>query len=934
MAGLADHLDDTSLRPLDLLLPDWLPSSAELPRDPEDAFAKSLALALSPPPGSRLRQEALEPEGPRERGVIEEVELEEFEEENHLWELAAKAVTVQPTLLTWDTSPQVFRLPPLLSHHPELFYAALRKTVDTPKVIPLNASYVASELRTVLVGYSGSLWIWDAEREEFNPGENAPEAIIVDGYTAAACSSIFERFLTIGTLLRRLQAVPDQLRGYLHILRLHTVIDHQDRASESWMHAFSHALTLVLSHIRDTLEKEPACPSWNLSSLHLEYESQEALLTALADLLRRDRRHIPPYRSFPSNMISALYKALDRATASSSPHVLQCTIAFLLQLSTQPCVKAVEDSLGLGQATFLAGFVDDLADVANVTDDPVPKEVKAFEMILPTDVRQTLERGRKSLALLKKACPSHILCGRSAEDIDNAEHLRWIWSDAEVQSIQIQAERQADLLRTLVERWKLGLATHQVSKDVPFPRLADAANPFDTSVVPLPPAGSSNDNAFTEFLQSHPAPLLPSFAPTLPLLLHHVFAKILARSKVISHALLETLLSPPSQEGGADLLAYIHILKSFHLLSFTPFTELLANALFVHPSPEIAHAPGTRSRVRARLGIASLPHQVTGEEFAAVGLGVGLTQRGQWPPGGSDLNWILRRVVIDALAADMQGRAESTHIDKVWEEADSIVGFGIRDIEEGDDAWLDPLAVEALDFLDLQYKVPRSLAVILSDNVVSKYRGIFSFLLRVLRVDTVVRTIFHPSFHESLFPASAQHTRLLYRTRFLAQSFITSLVDYLFDTAIRSPWDAFHARLTHVRESNAHDTELQDVFAVAAYHDAVMDSILEGCMLRSHQTKLAGELKTSLGTVLLLGQLVLDRRRGTVSEGEGGKKLEALADRFSTSVQKLIDFLKHYHGREVERSRVGAKRETGPRGANLADLLLRLNFHEPPKRME
>ncbi|KZT55876.1 hypothetical protein CALCODRAFT_484411 [Calocera cornea HHB12733] len=921
MASPAGDPNELSLRPLDLLLPDWLPPSAELPGDPEDAFRRSLALALAAPTTKAHRPDVQEPDDPPDDSAVEDLEYEGIEEEEHLWEMAAKAATAKPTLLTWDTSPQVFRLPPLLSHHPQLFYSALRKTLDTPKVISLHAAYVAAELQTLLVGYSGSLWIWDAAVEQFIPRENALEAIIVDGYTAGACSSIFERFLTIGTLLRRLQAVSDQLR----------------RASESWMHAFSHALTLVLSHIRETLEKPPSCPVHNLSSLHLEYEWQEAVLAALGDILRRDRSHSPPYHSFPSNMISTLYKALDRATGSSAPHIVQCTLAFLLQLSTQPCVKAVEESLGLGRATFLAGFEHDTADTAALKDDAVPIEVQVLEMILPTDVRQTLERGRKSLALLKKACPGHILCGRSAEDIDSAEHLAWIWGDADVQRIQIEAEQQADLLRTLVERWKLGrLATHPESADAPlsFPRFTDVPNPFDTSVVPLPPAGSSDDNLFTTFLRSHSGPLLPSFAPTLPLLLHHVFAKILARSKVISHALLETLLSPPSQEGGADLLAYLHILKSFHLLQFAAFTDLLASALFVHPSPEIAHAPGTRSRVRARLGIAPLPHQVTGEEFAAVGLGVGLTQRGQWPPGGSDLNWILRRVVIDSLAVDMQGRSEAARVDKVWEEADSIVGFAIRDLEEGDDAWLDPLAVEALDFLDLQYKVPKSLVVILSDNVVWKYRRIFSFLLRVLRADSVVRTIFHPSFHEHLFPASAQHTRLLYRTRFLAQSFVASLVDYLFDTAIRSPWDAFSTRLTQVRESNARDPELQDVFAVAAYHDAVMDSILEGCMLRSHQAKLAGRLKACLRTILLLGQLVLDRRRGTISEEHGRERLGMLADEISTDIQKLIELLKQYHGKEVERKQGVRRGETGPRRANLGDLLLRLNFHEPPRRLD
>ncbi len=120
----------------------------------------------------------------------------------------------------------------------------LSRTLDTPKVTPLDASDVATELRTVLVGYSGSLWIWDGEREEFKLCKDAPETIVVNGYTAAACSSIFNRFLTIGTLLRRLQAVPEQLRGYVYR------IISDDRADEEQSNRVLDACVLPRAHPR------------------------------------------------------------------------------------------------------------------------------------------------------------------------------------------------------------------------------------------------------------------------------------------------------------------------------------------------------------------------------------------------------------------------------------------------------------------------------------------------------------------------------------------------------------------------------------------------------------------------------------------------------------------------------------------------------------
>jgi hypothetical protein len=39
-----------------------------------------------------------------------------------------------------------------------------------------------------------------------------------------------------------------------------------------------------------------------------------------------------------------------------------------------------------------------------------------------------------------------------------------------------------------------------------------------------------------------------------------------------------------------------------------------------------------------------------------VGLGLGLSERGVWPPGGAELGFALRRVIVDSLADERDER--------------------------------------------------------------------------------------------------------------------------------------------------------------------------------------------------------------------------------------------------------------------------------------
>jgi hypothetical protein len=81
----------------------------------------------------------------------------------------------------------------------------------------------------------------------------------------------------------------------------------------------------------------------------------------------------------------------------------------------------------------------------------------------------------------------------------------------------------------------------------------------------------------------------------------------------------------------------------------------------------------------------------------AVGLGFGLAERDSWPPGGSDLSYYLRTVIVDSLeplmkltGADSLGFSEGQS--KIFAEAEFRLGFAIRDLPVGSgrERWLNP----------------------------------------------------------------------------------------------------------------------------------------------------------------------------------------------------------------------------------------------------
>ncbi|OCF36677.1 hypothetical protein I316_01273 [Kwoniella heveanensis BCC8398] len=345
--------------------------------------------------------------------------------------------------------------------------------------------------------------------------------------------------------------------------------------------------------------------------------------------------------------------------------------------------------------------------------------------------------------------------------------------------------------------------------------------------------------------------ILSPDSPTLPLFIsQHLLSPLLAHCTLISTSLVSLFLDD------LRFLDHLDILQSFWLGGDVNFVERVSSALFGGKEAEAgageALGLGRRARTRARLGLGQdsgnaaqggkvdLPDGEWG-----IGLGLGLSERTKWPPGGSELAYALRTTLLDdRLQEQVASRGP------VWEEVEDRVSFAIRQLPEDDASgrrakWMDPQGASsrrALDFLYLSYSPPPSITVLLPRPLLAKYQSINNLLLRLARCEVVLRAMYWPILHHTdlsiaagddssrrkididsrLDRASAKASETLQRSRdreWLAlfpeystsekrvrvlrlrmAHFVTALGRYVVDTAIGIKWGTMRRRLERLRK--------------------------------------------------------------------------------------------------------------------------------------
>ncbi|KAI0305518.1 hypothetical protein B0F90DRAFT_1815131 [Multifurca ochricompacta] len=770
---------------------------------------------------------------------------------NPLWKRALmEGIQVQSQIRSWDSLRPSFSSiaspGPFLSEQSDSTFAAARYYVNPQledpacHVLHISMKELFTSIKHVLVGNSSSLYQWDSTLEAFvlpSTADGKRSFIVVDGKDDA----LMQRQPTTPTrLICEWSSSSLQNRrpiGPQFCARADNVYRERSFAAVDVPGLYSNAGTT--QHV----------------GLVLGYEEFEDVLKAIACLCGRSLdlspSAYPTLSSQPEVLLSSIYARLQYHFEKGSVPLVRAMLAHVFT-----------SNLNSG---FDFGEEDDQEDLRSVSST----SAEEFPGFISSDAAEVLIRARRSLKFLSTAQPDHPVLQHSP----SCKMISWFWTNEEVETAW---DSKSDLIDLSDTRGKSNPAA---SSDIS----SEGGLLEQFKVFALEPgthfarSAQRAGFAFQSFIANFP-PCLPPLTPTLTHLSNLVLSPLLRHCVTVSGALISLLLSPGSH---LHLHSHLVLLRSYLLLTLPAFTRRLQAALFSDSDDWNFESSTVRAMAKS---MHSRKHTVPrgSDTQWAVGLGLGLAERDSWPPGGSDLSYYLRTVIVDSLesltkSTDTEALGSSEGRSRIFEEAEFRLGFAIRDlpIGSGRERWLNPSSIEALDFLLMDYKPPPPLDVVITPDVLSKYQRIFSFILVFCEPSDAVP--------------------------FLGQSLISALASHVPDVAVRGNVDPFLARLT--------PDMFTDVFELAGAHSDMMDDVLSAC----------------------------ERRRGRVEEYVAMPVLENLYASFVDKMNTLVKALRE----EVERGSMsphismeylhltagGSKQPMATGGAgSLHHLLLRLDI--------
>ncbi|QRV79559.1 SPC97/SPC98 domain-containing protein [Ceratobasidium sp. AG-Ba] len=810
-------------------------------------------------------------------------------------------------------------------------------------------------LKTTLLGATSLLFGWDKENAEFfvrsekQENEHENTVLILGELSEESTMSLIEPFLQIGELLRRLDDVIASL---------------QSPSVIPTARALAYSLQSTTKLIQSDMTKRlPATLTMTtLLRLSTAFNDIRAELDALAELCFCPVGESPPFAELPTTqakLLDHLFLTLDNAFRHSAPYRIPSMLAYILNVSSQEFNDSLATTIGL-TTKMVHSFKPLVGD-----------EKTILPSFFPSRSRIVLENAARALDILQRADPGHPLCQK---EIWTWRGPDWGWTDKDLHNIDARTRAHVRIIRRALNIW------YSSTSQPASPAGSDNSDPSvledaldDTILAPRPDeeiAVPSSTRVYKPELQalfsvfdqspgSHipisakgtldnqlisKGPVaLPFSAPTLSLVVDSSLLSLpLAHSRLVSSALLRVFTNRLAFK------THLKVVRGFLLGGDQVFWSRLRGALFEESgvsSTSSAVGRGVRAGVRVRLGIVDPARDQIADERAeregrprewGVGLAVGLSERGgpgSWPPGGAELGLRLRHVIDEALEVGWGAQLTTESDDEsdiVQKDQDGIVlketswrlGFILRDLEEesaeGRARWLNPNAIEALDFLCLDYKPPDPIDVILTTEIRQKMHRVFTFLLRLLRVETVTKMLFN-----TMFQPLSNYPPVVLLARFRIQSFVSSLVGYTTDIAIGANWNGFLAALDEIQRDDEGSDEptprrdfkkdhlASDIFAVHAHLSTTMDRMLEACLLRARQRGVGNALKECMEAVLVLGKLVGDWCRDP-------SELLSIQNHFVLNVTKVLQRFDKLHTALVTALRALDMRGTATAGGNIS----------------
>ncbi|RDW76708.1 tubulin gamma complex associated family protein [Aspergillus mulundensis] len=760
---------------------------------------------------------------------------------------------------------------------------------DNPKHIVRYNTFFQSLFRLGL-GWSSVLFRYNKQQQKF---ERVVKDIRISGISALALSGVTDEILQCGNNMQRVRAF---------IERAPTVA-----AEPSALSAFSTAASVIIY----TLEKQMLDGFKHISSvlqIRALFQRCGELVGALANMMDAVERAVSEVE-----IISSVFKL-----AAQYSHIygqMESLFREIVFKVAGPWLTYVESWVGFRPET---SAFDELVASGRSFVSSVKSEAKGklssqekhdyvflpdqMPSFVPPDQAQLIYESGRSLRLLKRSHPHHPLADDRAH-VETPE-LSCAGTWAELERIQTKARDYEARLRAEVLKYN----RHGPSEDdasIEKPEIAkpkgvpDAFDLFDIDDAHnmtglLAGASSLEKEKLGQLLveaesanEEQSGRLETNFAPEVTSSLYLSLAPLLSsQALLIDFSCLHLLFKEHK------LRDHLSLQWRFQLLGDGYFTSRLSQSLF---DPEMES--GERK---------------TGVVRSGVHTGLRLGSRDTWPPASSELRLVLMGILNECYSGEYADGSGNPEFEKE-KELPGGLSFSIRELSEAEIAKCkNPNAIEALDFLRLQYKPSSVLEAIITPRSLRKYDQLFKQLLRLLRMVSVVKGLIRDSTARNSLSGDTRN--ILQRFRIDCQHFVLALSDYSFQLGIGSTWQRFQDTLSQIEtclDRGDIDGTIEAAHSIPrlrTYHEDTLDQMLFALFLSKRHAEVAKLLDGVFDTILRFAPLSrLDGIHGVRHESEAMvKRLHAV---FRKQTAAFVRYLRGLDG-----ARGAAQSKTMDRG--------------------
>ncbi|CAI7673974.1 unnamed protein product [Penicillium manginii] len=702
--------------------------------------------------------------------------------------------------------------------------------------------FIQSLLRLGL-GWNSLFFRYNKENKLF---EKSMTNIRVSGLSSSVMDSVISEVLQCGTLMQWVRAFA--------------------KAPVTKSKGLSSVFTLrgAMAVIIFNLEKQVLANCGNVVSVlqvAMLFDRCRDLLGALADIVAAVEKAVSDSEIISTVIDRAAYFAHKFGWMENLLHeiVVQITVPWLGfiegWIGLRPEEASLNELLASGR-TFVQ--LDRYDDPNKFRNAPTRFEYSYLEhhmpSFIPREQAELIFESGRSLRLLKKSHPHHPLARHDALTRAGCLNLQCATAWTDIERIQARADEYEWKLRAEILKYHKGKSTIQSMNQIPSARttndspeevtektfqLFDIDDKERISSSAMDRSAYSNENVdqmlqTARDLDSDPLNTVHRFGPDLKSALYLSLAPVVSsQAQLIDFSCLHHLFKEHK------LRHHLNMQWRFQLLGDGSFTASLTSSLF---APEMES--GERKAGVVRSGVHT---------------GLRLGNRETWPPASSEL----RLVLIGLLGDCYFGNTEPEDPENAQLRDNELPGglsFSIRDLTpEEIKRCQDPNAIEALDFLRLQYKPPETLETLITMKSLEKYDRLFKHLLRLIRMVTVVKGLIRDSTARNSLAGDIRN--VFQKFRIDAQHFVLAVSDYCFHIGVGSTWSRFQETLAKIERCLDRDDidgtieTAHSVTHLRHFHVDILDQMLFALFLSKRHTPAAKLLDGIFGTILAFSSL-------------------------------------------------------------------------------